>query len=72
MEYLHSLGFHERRGEMRTSYITSDRMVPPCNRNYQVSRAVTEAWSWLIREGLVIPRPGGNPDEYDFSRRGEA
>ncbi len=73
LEYLHSIkDFGTQRAIMQTAYISSQDMVPPCNRNYDVSMAVIEGWCWLIREGFIVPRPGGkSSDEYDFSRLGK-
>lgn len=71
MEFLHGLPFESKPRVMRTSFIASDRMVREGAPRYELSRAVTEAWAWLIHEGLVVPRPlEGDPDQYDFSRRG--
>lgn len=58
---------------MRTSTIAGNSFVPkPCTDRHKVASAVVEAWSWLIREGLVIPHPlKGDPDLYTFSRLGE-
>ncbi len=74
LEYLHSIeDLTQRRTVMRTSFITSDHMVPSGEQRHDVSRAVIEAWCWLIREGFVVPYPlEGQSDEYDFSRVGLA
>ncbi len=72
IEYLHSMPPEERRNAMRTSVIASDDMVPPGHRRQDVSLAVIEAWTWLIREGLVVPYPlDARPDWYTFSRKGD-
>lgn len=56
---------------MRTSFIAGDQMIRDGSPKYDLSRTVIEAWSWLIREGLVVPRPlEGSVDQYDFSRLG--
>lgn len=71
MEYLHSLPFEARMARMRTSFIAGDQMIRDGSPKYDLSRTVIEAWSWLIREGLVVPRPlEGSVDQYDFSRLG--
>ena len=72
LEYCHSLtDLQQRRAVMRTSFIASGQMVPSGERRREVSRAVIEAWCWLIREGFVVPSPlEGDPDAYDFSRLG--
>jgi hypothetical protein len=58
---------------MRTSIIAGDRFVPsPCNNRQNVASAVVEGWSWLIREGMIVPYPlKGDPDHFTFSRLGE-
>lgn len=71
MEFLHQLPFESKPRVMRTSFIASAQMVREGAPRYELSKTVTEAWSWLIQEGLIIPRPlEGDPDQYDFSRRG--
>lgn len=72
LEFLHSITDRsQRRRVMRTSFITGEDLVPPGARRDEVSRAVIEAWCWLIREGLLVPYPLQSAcDEFDFSRRG--
>ncbi len=74
LEKLHSMKDRdERKNVMCTSYFTNPDVVPPCHQRYNVSKVIIEGWSWLIREGLIVPRPEeGNPDKYDFSRSGKA
>lgn len=74
LEYLHSINDRsQRRAVMRTSFIASEDMVEPGERRHDVSRAVIEAWCWLIREAFVVPYPlEGQSDVYDFSRLGMA
>lgn len=36
-----------------------------------ISKALTEAWVWLEREGLIAPRPGEEPDWIFVTRRGK-
>lgn len=38
----------------------------------QINRALTEAWVYLEREGLIAPRPGGNSGFMFVTRRGVA
>ena len=38
----------------------------------RVSRALTEAWVWLEREGLIAPRPGQQNQWVFVTRRGKA
>jgi hypothetical protein len=73
LEYFHSIkDLNTQRTIMKSSFIVSERMVPtPCPKHYEVVRAVSEAWWWLVREGLLVPRPEVSRDacdSYDFSR----
>lgn len=71
LEYFHSIEFNQRRKVMCTSHIRSEAMVPPGDRRQDVSRAIIEAWQWLINAGLLVPYPLESlDDEYDFSKRG--
>ncbi len=77
LEYMHSIQeWSERNAFMRTSYIRGEHLVPPGERRDEVSRAIIEAWCWLIQEGLVVPVPfpknESQSDAYGFSRRGLA
>ncbi len=57
---------------MRTSFITSMNMVPEGSKSYEISRAIIEAWCWLIYEGLIVPLPHEwKSDEYTFSKLGK-
>jgi len=38
----------------------------------EVAQAITEAWMWLEREGLIAPRPGAERDWIFVTRRGQA
>src|SRR5260370_38940796 len=38
----------------------------------QINRALTEAWVWLEREGLIAPRPGSTNGFMFVTRRGKA
>ena len=38
----------------------------------RINRALTEAWVWLEREGLIAPRPGSNNGFMLVTRRGKA
>lgn len=72
VEFFNALDRDQRSTVMRTSFIVGPRMVPaPCDKRYEVQRAVIEAWCWLIREGLLVQKPDGEIDQYVFSRRGE-
>lgn len=43
----------------------------PGGQQKTISRALMEAWSWLEREGLLIPTPGRTDDWFFVSRRGK-
>jgi hypothetical protein len=71
LEYLHSIqDIQQRRNVMRTNYVKS--MVPEGAKRHEVSRAIMEAWCWLIREGYLIPYPAEHSavDGFEFSRLG--
>jgi len=73
MEYFHSLGFHERRNAMRLSQFLGYKQVPEGPHRYEIAKAIIEGWSWLVREGLIVPHPDPKyADEYAFSRQGES
>jgi uncharacterized protein (TIGR02391 family) len=80
VEFLHTLTeSDQRRRVMQTSYMCGTNIVESYSETYglatsrAVSRALSEAWSWLIREGIITPEAlAGGPDQYEFSRRGEA
>ncbi|MBI3455090.1 MAG: TIGR02391 family protein [Candidatus Rokubacteria bacterium] len=36
-----------------------------------VATALAEAWAWLEREGLIVPRPGQTGEWFEVSRRGK-
>lgn len=72
MEFFHKLDWNARETVMRQPFIVGGRMVPPRDNRYEVQRAIIEAWCWLISEGLLIPGPDGELDQYVFSRRGSS
>jgi uncharacterized protein (TIGR02391 family) len=71
LEVLNSLpedsGQHNRRN------FTGGGQPTPYPQPYQdrISRALTEAWVWLEREGLIAPRPGEQSDWVFVTRRGK-
>lgn len=74
LEYLHSLSetdrFHLHRGNLLQTDLISDY---PAQHHDSILRALTEAWMWLEREGLLAPKPG-SMQQRDFvftTRRGE-
>src|SRR5687768_17504215 len=71
LEHLNS--FPETYSFSRTNYGHSGpvKNYPP-QLQRQVSQALMEAWSWLEREGLLVPRieQVGTSDQCTISRRG--
>ena len=50
----------------------SQDLVPyPKDRHDEILRAVTEAWVWLEKEGLIAPRPGQRAGWVFVTRRGQ-
>jgi len=75
LEHLNSLGAQSKnRAENllnRQTYIHLNRMSDyPRESQQEVMRALTEAWQWLIREGLLAPRPGELAEWVFITRRG--
>jgi uncharacterized protein (TIGR02391 family) len=73
LEFLNSAGPADRgvlnRHNISLPYIVADY---PEHYRDRLSRAVMEAWSWLDREGLIAPEPGGGGGEFVFiTRRGQ-
>lgn len=52
-------------------YQRHDPKYPP-EFQAQVLAALAEAWSWLVREGLLAPAADAGPEWYFISRRGRA
>jgi uncharacterized protein (TIGR02391 family) len=42
----------------------------PYNTKKAVTRAIAEAWQWLVTEGLVIQDPEQSPDHFCLTRKG--
>jgi len=73
LEHLNSLepqdsGFH------RGNFSGSDRRISeyPDGKREPIMSALIEAWAWLEREGLIVPKPGSNGQHgwISISRRG--
>lgn len=51
-------------------------LITACHQDYsqggreELQKAVTEAWVWLEREGLIAPKPGGSGGFIFVTRRG--
>ena len=73
MEHFNSLPSNERWSIHPENFVNPN--ASPVNRypqDYQdrVAKALMEAWGWLVREGLLAPRPGSS-NSYFITRRGE-
>lgn len=75
MEYLQGLSANEQWSLSRHNHLYDpERMFReyPAGRREQLVVAFSEAWAWLEREGLLVPRPGDtNPQNFVISRRGQ-
>lgn len=49
----------------------SPSVAYPQEHRDEINRALTEAWVWLEREGLIAPRPGNNSGFMLVTRRGK-
>lgn len=76
LEHLNSLGIQsQNRSEdllNRQTYIHPTKLADyPQKYHEPVMRVLTEAWQWLIREGLLAPRPGEKEEWVFITRRGK-
>lgn len=56
----------------RHNFLLPDRLSAyPPERVDEIRMALTEAWVWLEREGLLAPTPGEQPGWYFVTRRGK-
>ena len=72
MEYLNGLPADEQ-GQLNRHNFSIQHTVREYGQEQQdaLSRALMEAWVWLEREGLLVPRPGTNGEWVFISRRGQ-
>ena len=73
MEHLNSLPPDEQRHINRYNFglVHTVRDYPP-GRHDDLRQALMEAWAWLEREGLLVPRPGDDGAWVVISRRGHS
>ena len=76
LEHLNSLGKQSpnRAEDMlnRQHYIRPDRIAPyPRGKHQAIMQALTEAWRWLEREGLLAPRPQESAEWVFITKRGQ-
>ena len=71
MEHLNSLPPSEQRGLNRYNFgLVHTVQEYPQDQREELSQALMEAWVWLEREGLLVPRPGEQGEWVVISRRG--
>ena len=72
MEYLNALPVHEQ-GQLNRYNFSLPHTVQeyPRDQHHALSCALMEAWVWLEREGLLIPKPGSQGEWVIISRRGQ-
>ena len=72
MEYLNALPAHEQ-GQLNRYNFSLPHTVEeyPREQQHAVRGALMEAWVWLEREGLLIPKPGSEGEWVIISRRGQ-
>ena len=72
VEYLNSLSTSEQR-QLNRYNIGLPHTVQeyPQDQQKELSQALMEAWVWLEREGLLVPRPGKRDGWVVISRRGQ-
>lgn len=78
VQFLHSIppGPQDRLNKcLDSAFISSNGIVQEYPEEYRtaISQALTEAWAWLQREGIVVLRPlQGDSEKFAFSRLGES
>ena len=72
MEYLNALPVHEQ-GQLNRYNFSLPHTVQeyPRDQQHALSCALMEAWVWLEREGLLIPKPQSQGEWVIISRRGQ-
>ena len=73
MEHLNSLSSSEQRQRLSRLIFGHAQTVQdyPQDQQKALSQALMEAWVWLEREGLLVPRPGDQGEWMVISRRGQ-
>ena len=71
MEHLNSLSTSEQRNLNRYNFSLNHTVQAyPQDQQEELSQALMEAWVWLEREGLLVPKPGSQGEWVIISRRG--
>ena len=72
MEHLNSLSPSEQRGLNRYNFgLVHTVQEYPQDQREELRQALMEAWVWLEREGLLVPKPGAQGEWVVISRRGQ-
>ncbi len=72
MEHLNSLPASEQRSLNRYNFSLRHTVRDyPEDAQDELSLALMEAWVWLEREGLLVPKPGSAGESVVISRRGQ-
>lgn len=73
MEYLNSLTSSDQRQMLNRFNVSLGHWVQeyPQDRQEEMRQALMEAWVWLEREGLLVPRVGTQDGWVTISRRGQ-
>lgn len=72
LEHLNSLEPRLRDRINRVNRLRPDMITGyPDDYRLRIAKALTEAWVWLLREGLIAPHPDANGDWVFITRRGE-
>jgi uncharacterized protein (TIGR02391 family) len=74
LEHLNSLGDNSQSLQLYNFLLPAMSPALAYAQEYrdQINRALTEAWVWLEREGLIAPRPGDTARFMFITRRGKA
>lgn len=71
LEYLNSLPVPEQRNLNRYNFGLDHTVQDyPADKRNDLRQALMEAWVWLEREGLLVPKPGHQGEWVVISRRG--
>ena len=70
LQYLNALSPSEQRQLHRYNFSLEAARGYPKDQWEDLSKALMEAWVWLEREGLLVPRPGIQGEWVFISRRG--
>ncbi len=74
LEYLDSLPANEAHSLTHYNHLSPDTLREyPSEKRLATSKAFSEGWMWLLREGLIAPRPDDAGEQWYFvTRQGSA